>query len=86
MPRRRTPTAIQVLNCALERVALTKSDEELTLRTRAVVCDHTHREDDPMTGSGVKPKKTRVVATSSSIKIPKEKKAELINTRILLTR
>lgn len=67
MPRRRTPTAIQVLNSALERVVIKETPSE--------------PKADRMEGSGAK-----VVKPKSSIKLPKEKKAELINTRILLTR
>lgn len=69
MPRRRTATAIQVLNSALERVAIKETRSEPMKRTEE--------------GSGAK---TKEVKPTSGIKLPKEKKAELINTRILLTR
>lgn len=64
MPRRRTATAIQVLNSALQRVAI-KDNEP------------------PREGAGVK---TKEIKTKRSITVPKEKKAQLINTRVLLTR
>lgn len=67
MPRRRTATAIQVLNSALERVAIKETKKEPE-------------------GSGAKVSKVKEVKPQSGVKIPKEKKAELINTRILLTR
>lgn len=67
MPRRRIPTAIQVLNSALNRVIIEETRPE--------------PKDESMSGSG-----SKVVKPKKSIKLPKEKKAELINTRVLLTR
>lgn len=67
--RRRAPTAIQVLNYALERVAFNET-----------------RPDKPVEGAGAKKSKVKEVKPTTSLKVPKEKKAELINTRVLLTR
>ena len=67
MPKRRTPTAIQVLNCALERVAIKETQPE------------------KVQGAGFS-KNVKEVKPTTSLRVPKEKKAELINTRILLTR
>lgn len=70
MGKRRIPTAIQILNCALSRATL---DETPNRKVEPV--------KQEMIGSG-----SKEVKPTTSIKIPKEKKAELISTRVLLTR